>query len=189
MTRRQLIAALLLAVVSGGLLWLRSAGDREVTGAPPADGHVPDYYLETFTLTAMTPSGRPDHRLDATRMEHFPDDETSELERPHMVFYRPAGPAWHVDAERGWVGPDGDTVRLLGRVDITRDGASGHTPMHIETRDLDVHLEREYAETDAAVTARSPNTVTHAVGMRAELSRSWLELRSQVKTVHEPQTR
>ena len=164
-TGRNLLAIALLSLITLGSWWLaRQAGTGSDYRPPP---HTPDYTLDRFSAVTTGPDGRPERRLSATRMVHFPDDDSTELTAPRMVFYDPPRPPWRVRSERGRITGDKSLVELQGRVEIDRRGDTGVAPMHIVTRDLRIRPEQEYAETDAEVDARSDGNRVRARGLQA----------------------
>jgi lipopolysaccharide export system protein LptC len=174
-----------LAVVS---FWVLREMDTEIFGSTQTAPHTPDFYMERFVSTVMGPDGRPQRRVEADYMAHFPDTDTHELQRPYMVVYREQGPPWHVRSERGWVSASGDVMLLLGKVHIWRNNASGIKELDVKTEDLRVLPERDYGETDKAVLITTPASQTRGVGMRAHLDQSRLELLSNVHTRYESNT-
>src|SRR5437660_10346630 len=72
----------------GGLAALTYWLDAQVQ--PPAarrDGtsrHDPDLFLVNFRGVNYDENGKPRESLQATRGNHFPDDETTELAKPHI---------------------------------------------------------------------------------------------------------
>ncbi len=136
-----------------------------------------DYYLRRLEATDMGPQGRPARTLTVEELRHYPDDDTTALDAPRLAIYRePGSPPWRVQAERGWVSPDGELVLLQGAVRIDRAAAPGVRPLHIETRDLRVQPRQDYAETDEAVRVRSRRDRLQATGMQA-----WLRHPARIK--------
>ena len=56
----------------------------------------------------------------------------------------------------------------------------------MKTEDLRVLPERQYGETDKPVLITTATTQTRAIGMRASMAESRIELLSNVHTRHEP---
>ena len=162
---RSLLALALLALITLGSWWLARQAETRLAQRTPS--HGPDYYLDRFSAVTTGPDGRPERRLEAARMVHFPDDDRTELTAPRMTFYDPPRPPWEVRSETGRVAGDRSLVELLGRVEIDREAAPGVRPMHIVTRDLRIRPEQEYAETDAEVDARSDRSWVRGRGMQA----------------------
>lgn len=147
--------------------------------------HEADFYLADFTATALDAQGRPQHRLQAERMVHYGDDDTAELTRPQITTFDDQGPTWSAQSATGWVSPNGKVVRLLGPVTMVRvDRGSG--PARIETRDLTLHPDDDFAETAAPVRFSDARGFIMAVGMRAQLGdNGHLELLSRVRGIRE----
>lgn len=160
----------LFVLLAGGSWWLLQSSDEGGSGGGP-DGHTPDYYVDDFTVTTMGPDGKPKQKLTAERMLHYPDDDSTELTRPHLVLYEADTPPWRVRSETGWVSGDGKLVLLNGEVKIDRAAAPGIRPVHITTRDLRVRPRENYAETDEKVKIRSQKSWQTSIGMQAWLTK------------------
>ena len=88
----------------GGLAALTYWLDAQVQTPPPRiDGstrHDPDLFLVNFSAVNYDENGKAREALAATRGDHFPDDETSELTRPHIRITQtdniPDAPAWSI---------------------------------------------------------------------------------------------
>ena len=167
---RNLLIGIVLALLAGLTWWLAGQQQRPAHRASgPGDAREIDYYLRDLDFTTFSEQGQPARRLQAPELRHYPDDDTTELDRPRLVIYKDEGPPWRVRSETGWVSPDGERVHLRGEVVIEREAAPGVRPMHIVTRDVRVEPERDYAETDEPVTVTSREDRIDAVGMQAWL--------------------
>ena len=173
-----LAVALVTAIASGWMLHSLDVGKTAAAGDPP---DAPDAYMERFVTVEMDGTGRPKRRLEADYMSYHAD-ETVELTNPHYVLFRSEGEPWHVRSERGRVSADGTVVKLLGKVDIWRNDASGGRSLDIRTEHLTVRPAAEYGETREKVTIRTPTHTSTGVGMRAYLDETRIELLSQVRT-------
>jgi lipopolysaccharide export system protein LptC len=158
---------------------------------PPAPERVdrvedPDYFVENFTTTTTDETGAVVRRISAERLLHFPDTDTNELEKPHLILYHPTRTPWHIEAERGWLSASNEVVLLLGRVHAWRDDDVGARAIDIRTRDLRILPNTEYGETDQPVVIRTKHTETRGIAMRAYLNESRLELLARVTTTYTP---
>ena len=80
--------------------WLeRAVRDEEPRSATRR--HDPDYMINNFTTTSYNREGATESVLSAAQMLHYPDDDSTELLRPHVVQTRPSKPRLTVSAERG----------------------------------------------------------------------------------------
>jgi lipopolysaccharide export system protein LptC len=176
------IATLLLGVFS---FWLWQDLDQEEVTARLAAPHERDYYIEDMTRTTTGVAGELKNILRADLVEHFPDDDSTELASPHLEIYNGQVQPWHVIAERGWVSSGNDVVLLHGEVEIWRLGKEGQRVYQVITSELRVLPKEQYAETDNPTTIIGPSTVTHAIGMRANFAHDRLELLDRVRSRHE----
>jgi len=183
---KRLLLVLGLILVSGLVGWLmEGVGPRR----PPSEEelrHDPDYYMEKFTVTAMNSAGQPRYRLDGDHMQHYPDDDTTELTKPHIEIYAEAAPPWYIDAERGWVSADGELVLLLGGVLARQEDTAAKRTTTLTSDELRIRPNDEYAETDKPVTLKSGPNIVEAIGMRAYIREGRLQLLSNARGKYEP---
>lgn len=118
---RRLLLALLLLVLAGGTWWLA----RSLTATKPVfDGHLrhdPDYTIENFHATTMNERGVRQYILTGTRLIHYGDDESSDIDKPFLTKYSEDGPPVRTRAERGWMPKDNDVIVLTDDVRVTRE--------------------------------------------------------------------
>jgi len=180
--------AVLVVFAVASTLWLAGLGDQDGE-SKRFEGHAPDLTMEEFEVTTMGEDGRRLRRLSAATMAYFTDTEKTEFRRPHLVIYQEPEEPWHVASERGWVSADNDVLMLLGKVDIWRNFADGKREIHIETEDLRVVPDKEFAETELPVSISTQESRTQGTGMRAYLGEGRVQLLSKVKTTIEPSER
>lgn len=187
MPRFRILLALVMvlaAVVSWQLVQQEEPASQAVH---PSGPRQIDYYVTGLDLTRMTLAGKPAHRLRAENLHHYTDDETTELQQPHLTVFQDDAPPWEVDSERAWVSADGSLVLLSGEVLIEREADANNRPMRILTRELRVQPDEDYAETDEKVRVESNSDWLDAVGMQAWLRPpSRFKFLSQVKGYHVP---
>ena len=176
------IVTLVLGIFS---FWLWQNLDEEEVALRQPDPHELDYYIEEMTRTTTGIEGELKNILRADLVEHFPDDDSTELASPHLEIYNGQVEPWHVVAERGWVSSGNDVVLLHGEVEIWRLGDEGQRIYQVITSELRVLPKEQYAETDNPTTIIGPSTVTHAIGMRANFAHDRLELLERVRSTHE----
>ena len=157
-------------LLAAGSWWL---GNRERPPEPrQPDQQAPreaDYYLRKLKATTMDRSGRPARTLAASELRHFPDDDTTELASPRLIIYQPDGPPWLIVSDTGWVSSDASLILLNGEVHITHEKGKNNRPIRLDTRNLRVQPQENYAETDEKVRVRSLLDRIDATGMQAWL--------------------
>jgi lipopolysaccharide export system protein LptC len=147
---------------------------------PAAARHVADYSMRQFTVNAMNSDGRLDYRLHGARMSHYLDDDTARVEQPNMTVYKDNDPIWNVYARHGWIAADQKSIVLHGEVLIWRNPIGGPA-LEIQTDNLHIAPDRQYAETASPVTITQAIGVTRAVGMRVDLEQNTLVLLASVQ--------
>jgi lipopolysaccharide export system protein LptC len=163
--------------------------DHSVQSAPPKrDGsmrHDPDYVVGNFKTTRMGTDGTPHFVLTATKMTHYPDDDSTYLEQPHFIRYHIGGPLIHITGNHGMVSTDGEHVYFTGNVRVKREAFGKNGPLTLDTEFLHIIPDQDIANSDKAVTLRDANTIVTAVGLELNNKTRVMKLLSRVKGHHE----
>lgn len=158
------MAALLgLAMATWWYAELMSNWDNSVTKQSP---HARDYYMKGLTKTVMDASGEPEQVLIADHLDHFGDDNTSELLNPELTLLDSKRPSWILQSNTGLVTPDAQEIFLGGEVNIDRAGGKQSPPIKITTKDLTVKFTQNYAQSENYTEIVSPEKRISAVGAR-----------------------
>ena len=176
-----------LALVIGLALmsaWLEYAVRGPDQDAKAALRHDPDFIIENFSTTEIGKQGQPSATLSALRMVHFPDDETSELEQPHLIHLSPTRPPIHITADRGIVNGTGEEVRLYGNVTVKRIATAQHPELRVETKYLQVFPDDQLARTPEEVLITEGASRLKGVGMEVNSNTGHIQLRSRVTGVY-----
>jgi lipopolysaccharide export system protein LptC len=173
-----LITGLLaVAAVSGWLL----QGEGVLTDQPPPSPGGPDLFVNGMDLKIIGEDGNVQYRVQASRLEHFPYDDHSELTGPFLQVFSQQQPSWDARSERGRVADQGDSVWLLGRVVINRPPYAARRALNVVTSDLVVKPRSDTAETAAAAVIQSGAYRIEGVGMLANFRENRLDLHSRVR--------
>ena len=157
MQTRSIAPATLFPLILTGLLvalsfWL------EVASRPPDganDGksrHDPDYYVENFDVRRFGPDGKMQHTIVAKRMQHYPDDESTEVDAPHITYHRT--PPTFISSKTAHLDKDGKHVILMDDVRIRRSGIAGKPETVLTTQRMDAFPDDETAFSNVPVTIR-----------------------------------
>lgn len=164
----------LVALLAALTYWL----DRTVQPpATPRDGsmrHDPDYVVEKIVAVQLSPQGVRLHQLEADRMIHYPDDDTTHLVAPRFLKYEGERLALSIVANRALVSSEGKIVDFNEQVRATRPAEGKHSELVLTTEHLRVIPDDDFARTDSPVFIADANTKLHGVG---------LELNNKAKTV------
>lgn len=144
--------------------------------------HDPDYILNNFTTTRTDINGNLKYVLSAAEMKHYPDDDTTELQKPHFTQFSVEKPYTQIESDRGFVSSNGENIQFLGNVKVVRQAFKDRGEMTVTTTYLNVVPDKEIATTDRPVVIhQAPETVINANGMVYNKKLKTLELQSRVK--------
>jgi lipopolysaccharide export system protein LptC len=176
----------LLALMALITIWI----DRNVQ-APQAkrDGnsrHDPDYIVNNFSTTKTDADGNLRYVLAATEMIHYPDDDSTQLQRPRFTQYTVDKPYTQIQGQRGFVSSKGDNVYIMDNVKVVRQAFEGRGEMTVLTEYLHVIPDDDLATTDMPVViTQAPSTVVHGTGMIYNKKERTLKLLSKVRVHYE----
>jgi lipopolysaccharide export system protein LptC len=156
-----------LGLLAAATFWLERAS-QVGPGAPLAAGrHDPDLTVEHFTLRRYDLTGTQQYLLTGQRLTHFPDDDSSLVAEPRLVFYG-EGRTLHLDADKAQVAAGGERVDLTDHVRARREGNAQHPPMTFESAALTLWPNSERAETRSPLRLTQGGTVIRANSMSAD---------------------
>lgn len=160
-----LFPVVLMALLAALTFWLDRATQPQDESRSGKHRHDPDFIVDNFKVRRFAADGALQHTLLATRMLHYPDDDSTEVTAPRLTYHRV--PLLNVTSNTAWLDKDGKHVRLDGDVRIVRDGFKGKPPTEIDTRVLYAVPDDEFAHTDAPVKIAQGQTVLHGTGMES----------------------
>jgi len=171
----------LLLLLAGATWWLERVVELSEPQTPGNSRHDPDAVVDRFTVTRFGPEGKAASTLTATRMLHFPDDETTELDAPRAVQLPKDAPPVRIRADRGTVSKDGDEVHMYDNVLVTRDATADRPELRVTTTYLHLWPKDEVARTPEPVTIIEGDSRLAGVGMEVRAKSREFELHSRVK--------
>ncbi|HYF57318.1 MAG TPA: LPS export ABC transporter periplasmic protein LptC, partial [Burkholderiaceae bacterium] len=178
------LSLMLLAALGLVTFQLAQRADRgEARPAAPARPGEPDYFVERLALSSMNAQGEPTYRLEARRLRHFPDDDTTEFDAPTMVSLDPSRPRITIVADSGRLLAGGEEAHLSGNVVVTRAATDRGAKMVAETEYAIVYPDRDLIVTDRPVTLVQEGSRLQGVGMELDNRTRQLRLDSRVRAV------
>lgn len=173
-----LVLVAVLAVMS---YWL----ERAVQGpGAPRDGstrHDPDYIVQSLVARQFGPDGLIMHQLEAVRMLHYPDDDSTLLELPRLQRYAQNEMSMKISANRAYVSSEGKTVDFHDDVKAVRLATRERSELTMTTDHLHVVPDDDFARTERPVTIVDANTKATAVGLELDNKAKTLKLMSNVR--------
>lgn len=174
---------LLLAVIT---FWINLTVQSPVPKIDGSSRHDPDYMMSNFVTTQTDENGDLRYKLAAVEMRHFPDDDSTELQRPRYTQFAVGKPYTQAEGLRGYVSSDGEEVQLVDNVKVTRQAFAGKGEMTLETEYLNIRPNEELVRTDSPVVIRqAPNTIIYATGLVYEKKKQTLTLLNNVRAHYE----
>lgn len=187
MTIFQELRFYLIIVLAGLASWGLVKWNEERDVAVKIAENSPDFFSSGYYKKQMDSQGLPKNELLADKMQHYKSDGVTHLENPIMTLFNPVGnPPWVIKAEKGVLAADGDNLQLIGKNFINREASKNNQALSINTSDLRVKLNTNYAETIAWTEIISPPNRTEGIGMEVTfVSPIHLKLLSKVKGRYE----
>lgn len=166
--------------------WINRTVQPPVLKLDGSSRHDPDYIMTNFVTTQTYPDGGLRYKLAAVEMRHFPDDDSTELQRPRYTQFAADKPYTQVQSLRGHVSSDGEEVKLFDNVKVTRQAFAGKGEMTVETDYLNIRPNDDLVTTESPVVIRqAPKTVIYATGMIYEKQKQTVTLLHKVRAHYE----
>jgi len=187
---------LLLGALAALTYWLNA--QVRIAG-PTFDGsgrHDPDVFVENFKAVNLDKDGLVRQALIARRAQHYPDDDTTALDAPQIIFTDPGKPRREVTADRATVTGDREIEHayLEGNVRAVFEAAAGAPgdkpdgPITVTGDFLHVIPKEDRIVTDRPVTITDPRGVIHATGMELDDRTKTVKFKSHLSGQWQPQS-
>jgi lipopolysaccharide export system protein LptC len=177
-----LILMLLLAALT---FWLDRIVQPEPVKRDGSTRHDPDYIVKGFVITREGADGNPRYTLSAASMIHYPDDDSTHLEKPLFSGFSKGRAPLHIEADKGLISSNGEHAYFRGHVKVTREAYDGESELTIQTSYLHIIPDQDLAQTDKPVTIRDARTIVTAIGLELNNKTRVIKLLSRVKGRYE----
>jgi lipopolysaccharide export system protein LptC len=171
---------LVLGMLASLTLWLERTANFDDLNKRAKARHDPDFRIEQFSVRHFNSEGDIKQSLTAKQMQHYPDDDTSELTAPTLTYYNGSQPTT-VSSRRAWLNNDGKEVRLYDNVHLVRKGEEGGADTVLETSRLTVFPDDQLARGTAPVTIRQGQSVISGSGLEYDGKRHIAVLRGRAQ--------
>lgn len=151
MSTTRLFPLLLMGALALLTLWLDHQVSVEGGAHPSMRRHDPDYLVTNFTTTTYNSDGHADTILAAAQMQHYPDDDSTEVTAPRVVQSKPEQPRLTVNADRGKISREGDEIFLYDHVLLVREADAAEPAARMTTSFLHILRDRALVRTDREV--------------------------------------
>jgi lipopolysaccharide export system protein LptC len=152
--------------------------------------HDPDLIIENFHAVSLDAQGRVRQALDAVMATHYPDDDTTEFDKPVIVFSDPDKPRLTVSSQHAMVTGDRENAYFSGAVRGVRDPASPtdvNGAVVLTSEYMHVIPKQDRVESDKPVRIEDARGIINATGMEFDNKTKKLKFGSQVHGQFAPQ--
>ncbi len=178
-----IVLAIMLALLT---LWISQTVEEQGPKLDGSNRHDPDYTMHNFVTTQTDALGQLRYILAATEMLHYPDDDSTVLQRPRFTQYTVNKPYTQIEGLRGYISSNGEEVELVDNVKVVRQAFEGKGEMQVLTEKLWIFPKKDLVKTNAPVTIKqAPKTVITAVGMIYDKKAQTVTLLDRVKVHYE----
>ena len=185
----RLFPLLLLLALAGLTFWLERTVREEEGVHPSLRRHDPDYVVDNLKHTRYDARGAVESTLVASKMLHYPDDDSTDLIAPRLVQTKASEPRVTLTADRGALSADGEEVFLYGNVLLVRDATADHSETRMRTSFLQMARGQSVIRSDREVEISEVGRVLSGRGMEYYNDSRELFLRAQVRGRFEPKKR
>lgn len=186
MSTTRLFPLLLMASLALLTLWLDHQVRVEGGDHPSLRRHDPDYLVTNFTTTTYNRDGQAVTSLAAAQMQHYPDDDSTDVTAPRLVQSRPDQPRYTVQADRGQISREGDEIFLYDHVVLLRDADAKEPAAKMTTSFLHILRDRALVRTDREVQFQEEGRFLTGRGMEYHTDTRELFLHSDVRARFDP---
>lgn len=180
-----LFPLVMLLLLAGLTLWLERTSQPQAVVSGKSR-HDPDYIVNNFTITRFDANGKLYQTLTAKEMRHYPDDDSTQADMPHLVYHRDR--KTYISADQAWIDSGGKTVELEQNVRVRHENLKGPETV-LTTTTMTVLTEEEIARTKAPVTITKGGTVIRGIGMESNNKTQISVLGGRVQGTIAPQPR
>jgi|SRR5690349_5817511 lipopolysaccharide export system protein LptC len=167
-------------------LWLDHQVRVEGGEHPASRRHDPDYLVMNFTTTTYNHDGRAETVLSAAELQHYPDDDSTELIEPRVVQAKSDQARFTVRADRGKISREGDEIFLYDNVVLVREAEDTRPEARMTTSFLHILRDLSLARTDREVLFEEPGRWLRGRGMEYFNETRQLFLSADVHAYFEP---
>ncbi|WP_238160282.1 LPS export ABC transporter periplasmic protein LptC [Pigmentiphaga sp. H8] len=176
------VSIALLAALVAGTWWAADYAKRAVKEDPPRRlTHEIDSFVEQFVMVRSDEQGMPTTRMEGDRLEHYPDDDSSEVTQFRAVSQRTERPTMTATSRHARMDQDGARVIMRGDVQLRRLPGQGRPELNIRSEEVTLLPDEDVAYTDLPATVVNGTTRIQGRGMRYDNVSRELKVNEQTR--------
>jgi len=174
-----IVAILLLTGLVIGTWWAADYAQRAVPIDPPRRvTHEPDHWASQFVLIRTDEQGTVINRLEGEYLEHFPDDDSYEIQKARAIGQQPGSPLTVATSDTAVMDEEGTRVVMKGNAHVHRQADSENLPLDVKSDVLIVLPDEDVVHTDRPALVVHGNSTMNGKGMRYDNSTRQLQVYS-----------
>jgi len=171
-----------------GSYWLLQKTSEQTVPDKKSAIRFPDYFMDNFSVIQLDAQGQPESVLKATKMQHYADDDSAELEQPSLNVNR-AGTEKNalvtLRADRAIFFKHKNILHLHDNVIVHRAATKTQSELSIYTDYLKIDISTKIAETEMDAQIKTPEAQIDSRGLIFDSIKGTLKLQSKVKGRYE----
>ncbi|PWF23876.1 LPS export ABC transporter periplasmic protein LptC [Corticimicrobacter populi] len=161
----------LLIALAGGTWWAAEYAQQAVPLDPPRRvTHEPDAWASDFVLLRTDTGGIPVNRLAGTHMQHFPDDDSYEVDHPVATGLRATNPVTIGTARTAVMDQGGARITLRGDAHLRRLADAERAELNLYSPELIILPDADKAYTDLPTLVEQGRSQMRGKGMQYDNS-------------------
>ncbi|MDQ7988753.1 MAG: LPS export ABC transporter periplasmic protein LptC [Candidatus Dactylopiibacterium sp.] len=172
---------LIVALLAMASFWLQYVVSNENRTGLGGDRHDPDAIVHDFSITRFDTTGQKRSSLQAERLTHFPDTDSSDLLAPKITFLNKDGRTTTFVSETAVANNRDRTVLMLGKVRGHTPASGGQTEQTLLSDELEVLVDDEIGRTRQPVTFLQGASRLDGIGAEWNNITGQLRLQSHVR--------
>ena len=162
-----IVAIVLLICLVIGTWWAAEYAQRAVPIDPPRRvTHEPDHWASNFVLVRSDEAGMPINRLEGDYLEHFPDDDSYELQKVRAIGQQPGSPLTIGTSDTAVMDEDGARIVMSGNAHVKRRADAENAPLDVKSDVLTILPDEDVIYTDHPALVVHGNSTMNGNGMR-----------------------
>lgn len=159
---------------------------KRSTTSPTDTTRRPDAFMEDVVATIINKEGRPSLKVESPKMVHYADNDTTDINTPHITLYRQSPEPWYIDSTYAKATQGLDKIFFWDHVVVHHVNDTANPTTTMTTATLTVFPDKQIAQTNDSVTLIQPSTTIYGLGMSANLNEGTVHLLSQARGEYVP---
>ncbi len=161
------VAIVLLTGLVIGTWWAADYAQKAVPIDPPRRiTHEPDHWAADFVLIRSDEQGMAINRLEGTYLEHFPDDDSYEIQQARAIGQQPGSPLTIASSDVAVMDQDGSRVVMSGNAHVHRKEDAENRALDVKSDELTILPDDDVVFTDHPALVVHGNSTMNGTGMR-----------------------